>query len=356
MGSEVDELCSFLEHERADVRQMAVEGIKTYTGSGEGLTLLLQVDGLLGRLVSMLGDGTNESTAAAAGAALVNISQEPAARVKLLNLGAVDAAAASASSDEAELVEMCLMLLANLTQFDRGRSQLLGEVSRPHLARLIETFSAAQPHTRRYDYLPLVLTHVCATPEGRAMLLLEHAPAVQVLAKLSLTASGELLHATAQSLRNLCFEAAEGTQAHSTLCNKLADELIVALTVRLTPPDADLDEEERAALSPLMREALDVVEQAVPREATEKATRLILTEAMLLLTASAELREQMRSMGVFPILRASLAAEEPFDVDPNNPVREANERLGALLVATTDGDKTTSRVKEVESEASPGGE
>ena len=67
--------------------------------------------------------------------------------------------------------------------------------------------------------------------------------------------------------------------------------------------------------------------------------RLLLTEALLLLTASRALRKRMRAAGVFVILRASLAAEEPFDVDPNNPVRDANEKLGGLLVATQEEDE-----------------
>lgn len=376
MSSEVAELCEFLEHERADVRQMAAEGVKTYTGSGDGLTLLLQVEGLLCRLVSMLGDVSSAATAAAVGAALVNISQEPAARAKLLNLSCVDAATPSAAAAaaslqstsqstpqpaavtsasgskatgasearseskraEEELLEMCLLLLANLTQFDRGCAQLLGETSRPHLCRLLASFAAAPAHTAYFDSFPLVLTHVCAASDGRAMLLLEHPSALRLLSKLALTADSKPLHAVAQSLRNLCFEAAE-TAPNASALRELADGIIVSLTVRLTPPDAELDDEEIAMLSPMMREALEVVESAVPREETERGVRLLLTEALLLLTASRALRKRMRAAGVFVILRASLAAEEPFDVDPNNPVRDANEKLGGLLVATQEEDE-----------------
>ena len=295
MSSEVAELCEFLEHERADVRQMAAEGVKTYTGSGDGLTLLLQVEGLLCRLVSMLGDVSSAATAAAVGAALVNISQEPAARAKLLNLSCVDAATPSAAAAaaslqstsqstpqpaavtsasgskatgasearseskraEEELLEMCLLLLANLTQFDRGCAQLLGETSRPHLCRLLASFAAAPAHTAYFDSFPLVLTHVCAASDGRAMLLLEHPSALRLLSKLALTADSKPLHAVAQSLRNLCFEAAE-TAPNASALRELADGIIVSLTVRLTPPDAELDDEEIAMLSPMMREALEV--------------------------------------------------------------------------------------------------
>ena len=295
MSSEVAELCEFLEHERADVRQMAAEGVKTYTGSGDGLTLLLQVEGLLCRLVSMLGDVSSAATAGAVGAALVNISQEPAARAKLLNLSCVDAATPSAAAAaaslqstsqstpqpaavtsasgskatgasearseskraEEELLEMCLLLLANLTQFDRGCAQLLGETSRPHLCRLLASFAAAPAHTAYFDSFPLVLTHVCAASDGRAMLLLEHPSALRLLSKLALTADSKPLHAVAQSLRNLCFEAAE-TAPNASALRELADGIIVSLTVRLTPPDAELDDEEIAMLSPMMREALEV--------------------------------------------------------------------------------------------------
>ena len=125
MADELAEVLPFLDDSRAEVREMAAQGIAGYTATPEGTAALMKCDELYPKLVSLLlraGESSCGGAAAAAAAATVNLSQQPAERLKLLDVpGAVSAAAACVSVDEPpELAEYASMLLSNLTQLTRG--------------------------------------------------------------------------------------------------------------------------------------------------------------------------------------------------------------------------------------------
>ena len=130
---EVAEVLPFLDDSRADVREMAAQGVAGYTATPEGTAGLLRhhkplyeaLNKLLERAPAEAGSG---EAAASAAAAFVNLSQHPAERMKILDTSRAVAAAAGciATVDEPpELAEYASMLLSNLTQLPAGVEQLL---------------------------------------------------------------------------------------------------------------------------------------------------------------------------------------------------------------------------------------
>jgi hypothetical protein len=180
-ADEVAEVLPFLEDSRADVRQMAAEGVAGFTATPEGTAALTRADGLYPRLVALLsraGESGCGEGAAAAAAALVNLSQQPAERLKLLDVpGAVGAAAACVAVDEPpELAEYASMLILNATQLSRGIDLLLAAGGArgdalaallPHLAAPIKPGQTSG----RLAHLALVLTNVTQHTAARAALL-----------------------------------------------------------------------------------------------------------------------------------------------------------------------------------------
>ena len=95
MDAELAEVVPFLEDSRAEAREMAAEGIAGYTATPEGTAALCRCEGLYRRLVSLMARAGEKGcglAAAHAAAAAVNLSQQPAERVHIVNAGAAEAA------------------------------------------------------------------------------------------------------------------------------------------------------------------------------------------------------------------------------------------------------------------------
>ena len=370
---DLSELLPFLEHERADVKLMAVEAVSQTAADPAAVAGLVAVPGMLKQLLRV-STGT-DAAAAHAAAALVNICADEAARPELLSAGAIHAAVTGATSGPAERVQHCCMLLANLTQSEEGRAELVGEGALLH--QLLRLFDEEREGGAR-SHLALVFTHACASAEGRAALLLNvptgQPPAARVLCRALRSADSERRVGAARALRNLCFEAAADGAAAAALLEH-ADELVVALVLGLAVTDggasspwpeaelysnAELDGfstelrellprcglEPRAAPSASAAEQrptptadeLDAAAASDAAEAAERArkelarrtspfveptpeAREAMTEALLLLAAAPRAADAMHTHGIYPLLRQS------HFVEHHAPTAEANGDL-----------------------------
>lgn len=353
---------------------MAVQGVAGYTGTSDGIIALTKCDGLYPQLVSLLERSKVAQcgeAAASAAAALVNLSQQPSERVKIVHTdGAVAAAAkcCTTSSDPAEVQEYCSMLLANLTQLQPGIEQLLAAGGAPGdalraLVPALATAALDAASGSRVAHVALALTNAAQQAGGRAVLLralLEHCEGgdvnndrrtlAEALCDQLASDDATCRRGTARCIRNLAFAAgpSEDAAAREALLGPADDAigaasattattagahraLIAGVAVRLAVHCARYSDEERGEFAVEIKSALcaaglkprghDEAER-FPQEA-ELEDRLVLTESLLLLTASPRARATMRSLGIYPLLREAHLAEP----DEAHRVRDANEQV-----------------------------
>jgi hypothetical protein len=350
MADEIKEVVSFLDDSRVDVREMAAQGVAGYTASAEGMALLCQCAGLYPRLVGLLervAEAGCSGAAAAAAATLVNLSQQPAERKKLLDSTTIlSAAVGCIKVDEPpELVEYCGMLLSNLTQFEDAAQKLLEirHASGPAVDTLIGRLGGAalDGGNERFGHISHVLTNLAQSVKGRKSLLLALAGKDNGLLDglcNQLAAVDETRRlGVARTLRNLCFAARKDKEDEREASEALFSEpglhrtLITRLAARLAVHHAAYRDNERDSFAPELVAALGPELCSAPEECAEEKERrpqevefegrLTLTEALLLLSASPVACETMRDLGIYPVLRDAHLAEE------EEKVREANESL-----------------------------
>ena len=380
--SEAAEIVPFLSDARAEVRQMAAEGVAGYTATPEGTSALVALGApLYTALVGLLARAAESgcgAAAAAAAATAVNLSQQPAERLKLIDtdgtLGAV-AAACIGIDDPAELAEYASMLLSNLTQLTRGVELLLAAKPVGALPKLLPLAAApkAGESGSRLAHLALVLTNVAQHTKARAVLLRAFG-AGDVGAKLLASLCANNLASTDETrrlgisrfLRNLCFAASPGEEEaaarEALLVPSVLNTLIARLAARLAVTHGQYSEEDiqgfaeavtsavssemlsgKAAAVAAARSDNEAEAERVPQEA-DIETRLVLNEALLMLSAVKEARAAMRALGIYAILREAHLAE-PDDSDLGVKVRLANEELVERFYLSTEAVGTAEQAK-----------
>lgn len=329
---------------------------------------------LLPALCTILARHADEpQAAAAAAAALVNISVDAAAARQAVEAGLVETAAAHILSDDADVSERCAMLLANLTNpqhaGSKGTSRLIGSA---HLSSVLSAFdSDASSHV---SFLLGALTHVLSSDEGRAAIL-THPSAARLLARLCslLAPRSPHMQAAAMAVRNLGFAARPGAAGQAALVSLVcADgaDVVSRLALPLAPHDTGekatgclYEQEEVLAFSHTLRAAIqpeetrpsdDELASPAVREADVAAgiaaldhtpghaTRLALLEALLLLSAAPAVCEAMRREGIFPVLRESRAMMLLAEDEAHRPAIDANESLVSIFHLASGGQTVPS--------------
>ena len=365
--AEVADVLPFLDDARAEVREMAAEGIAGYTATPEGTAALTRCDNLYPRLVALLsraGESGCGGAAAAAAAASVNLAQQPAERLKLIDTaGVVDAVALCIGLDDPpELAEYASMCLSNLTQLTSGVELLLANDGAA-LGALIPRLAAAPTATAtaaRFAHVALVLTNSAQDPRAREVILGQvsnsgggdaASPLLEALCDLLNETDETLRSGLTRCLRNLCFAAKPGPEAEAARALLMAPSvlhtLIMRMSARLGVTHASYTEAELAAFPKELTAALGAsylgdsstggeastaasdstggseVERE-PRE-SDVELRLALTEALLLLTSASEARAAMRKLEIYPVLREAHLGEP--ETSEGIRVRMANEQL-----------------------------
>jgi hypothetical protein len=348
MDAEVQQVVAFLSDDRREVREMAAEGIAGYTATDDGMSALGKCGELPAQLVSLLervsADPTTGTAAAHAAACMVNLSMQPAERLKLIEAGAVPAAAkcVRAPSRPSDLGKYASMLLSNLTQFESAHAPLLeadaGTGVTP-AAGLLRMLIRSAVDSDELAHLTLALTNVAQTRGGRSAVLeaLAGKPAVTSRLCSHLSSPDPVRRVgVAQMLKNICFATAgDEPEAERAILTSPATSrpLIAHLAGRLAVRGAPYKESEEAEFHAELRAAIDAAAAATPVVEggaqgdygmaceTLGEARLACTEALLLLSASEAVCEQMREVGLYPVLRESHLSETVAEV------KEANEQL-----------------------------
>ncbi|KAL3704235.1 Protein hgh1 [Talaromyces marneffei ATCC 18224] len=241
------------------------------------------------------------------------------------------------------------MLLANLAKAD-SFSRIISltrkkaddvSTSTNALDQLLDCFvkgaDGALNKAANYDYLAYVFADLSKTEEGRKFFTTKQdydgvIPVTKLLVFTEHT-SDIRRRGVAWTIKNVCFDV----QSHPMLISEEEDEganLLPYILLPIMGPEEYPDDESSEMLPDL---------QLLPpdkRRETDNQIILAHLETLLLLTTTREVRDKMRQVQVYPIIRECHSAVE------NEEVREACDRLVQVLMRGEEGE-----VNEAEREA-----
>ncbi|XP_070248225.1 protein HGH1 homolog [Myotis yumanensis] len=308
---------------RADLQEAAAGHVLALTGSGPGRTLLAGQAALLRALVE-LAAAPAPAPARDAARALVNLAADPSLHESLLAAapGLPARLLGRALDPQWPWAEEAAAVLANLSREPAPCASLMealtaaepGEAGLERLVRALCTpgYNARAP----LHYLGPVLSNLSQRPAARAFLLDRDRCVVQRLLPLTQYPDSTVRRGgVVGTLRNCCFEH----RHHEWLLGPEVD-ILPFLLLPLAGPE-DFSEEEMERL-PVDLQYLPPDKQREP----DADIRKMLIEAIMLLTATAPGRQQVRDQGAYLILR------ELHNWEPESDVRGTCEKLIQVLI------------------------
>ncbi|XP_049488721.1 protein HGH1 homolog [Panthera uncia] len=324
LEAEVAKLLPFLAlGARADLQAEAARHVLELTGSGPGRTLLAGQAALLRALVE-LAAAPAPAPARDAARALVNLAAEPGLHEPLLQAEPELPARllGRALDPQWPWAEEAAAVLANLSREPAPCAALMAalEVAEPGesgLGRLVRALCTPGYNARApLHYLGPMLSNLSQRPAARAFLLDPDRCVVQRLLPLTQFPDSSVRRGgVVGTLRNCCFEH----RHHEWLLGPEVD-ILPFLLLPLAGPE-DFSEEEMERL-PVDLQYLPPDKQREP----DADIRKMLIEAIMLLTATAPGRQQVRNQGAYLILR------ELHSWEPEPDVRVACEKLIQVLI------------------------
>ncbi|CAK6439028.1 unnamed protein product [Pipistrellus nathusii] len=324
--AEAAELLPFLAPgARADLQAAAARHVLALTGSGPGRTLLAGQAALL-RALAALAAAPAPAPARDAARALVNLAADPRLHEPLLAAApALPARLLGRALDpQWPWAEEAAAALANLSREPAPCAALLEALAAAEpgeaglgLERLVRALCTPGYNARApLHYLAPVLSNLSQRPAARAFLLDPHRCVVQRLLPLTQDPDSTVRRGgVVGTLRNCCFEH----RHHEWLLGPEVD-ILPFLLLPLAGPE-DFSEEEMERL-PVDLQYLPPDKQREP----DADIRKMLIEAIMLLTATAPGRRQVRDQGAYLILR------ELHSWEPESDVRGACEKLIQVLI------------------------
>ncbi|XP_004472108.2 protein HGH1 homolog [Dasypus novemcinctus] len=308
---------------RADLRAAAARHVLALTGSGPGRALLAGRAPLL-RALAELAAAPAPAPARDAARALVNLAAEPGLHEPLLAAepGLPARLLGRALDPQWPWAEEAAAALANLSREPAPCAALMAvlaaaEPGAPGLERLVRALCTPGYNARApLHYLGPLLSNLSQRPAARAFLLDPDRCVVQRLLPFTQYPESTVRRGgVVGTLRNCCFEH----RHHEWLLGPEVD-ILPSLLLPLAGPE-DFSEEEMERL-PVDLQYLPPDKQREP----DADIRKMLIEAIMLLTATAAGRKQVRDQGAYLILRELHSWEREPDV------RVACEKLIQVLI------------------------
>ncbi|KAM5313929.1 LOW QUALITY PROTEIN: protein HGH1 homolog [Glossophaga mutica] len=296
---------------RADLQEEATRHVLALTGSGPGRTLLARQEALLRALVD-LAAAPAPAPARDAARALVNLAADPGLHEPLLvaEPGLPARLLGRALDPQWPWAEEAAAVLANLSREPAPCASLMealtaAEQDESGLERLVRALCTPGYNARApLHYLGPVLSNVSQRPAARAFLLDPNRCAIQRLLPLTQYPDSTVRRGgVVGTLRNCCFEH----RHHEWLLGPKVD-ILPFLLLPLAGPE-EFSEEEMERL-PVDLQYLPPDKQREP----DADIRKMLIEAIMLLTATAQGRQQVRDQGAYLILRELHSWERESDV------------------------------------------
>ncbi|KAM6148276.1 protein HGH1 homolog [Rhynchocyon petersi] len=322
--SEAAELLPFLAPGiRPDLQAAATQHVLALTGSEPGRALLAGQAALL-RALTELASAPAPAPACDATRALVNLAADPSLHEPLLAAcPRLPARLLGRTLDpQWPWAEQAAAALANLSREPAPCAAVMGvlettDTGEPALERLVHAlctqgYNASAP----LNYLGPLLSNLSQQPAARAFLLDHDRCVIQRLLPLTQYSGSSVRRGgVVATLRNCCFEH----RHHEWLLGPKVDILPFLLLPLAGPEDFSEEEMERLPVD------LQYLSSDKQRE-TDADIRKMLIEAIMLLTATAPGRQQVRDQGAYLILR------ELHSWEPEPAVRVACEKLIQVLI------------------------
>ncbi|KAM5280689.1 protein HGH1 homolog [Ctenodactylus gundi] len=308
---------------RADLQAAAARHVLGLTGTGPGRSLLAGQAGLL-RALAELAAALEAAPARDAARALVNLAADPGLHARLLAADpALPARLLSRMLDpQWPWADEAAAALANLSREPAPCAALMAALASvgpdsAGLERLVRALCTPGYNARAsLHYLGPLLSNLSQQPAARAFLLDPDRCVLHRLLPLTQFPDSSLRRGgVVGTLRNCCFEH----RHHEWLLGPQVD-ILPYLLLPLAGPE-DFPEEEMERL-PVDLQYLPPDKQREP----DAVIRKMLIEAIMLLTATAPGRQQVRDQGAYLILRELHSQEQ----EPN--VRVACEKLIQVLI------------------------
>jgi len=203
------ELVSFLNSDRADVKEVALEHIVGFTSTDDGRKILKQLD-VVTPICKLVGDRKNIAKLAAT--SLINLSADSELTDSIIerNIFGVLVDGIKDSRTPPEVVELFAMLLINLTISEPGCHKLLQKGTNMlglQVSKLVDAYVFLDRGEKDpYAYIGNVLQNITQVSEGRIFMLTKEKNVLPLLLPFIKDKSAERRKCVLGIVKNCCFE------------------------------------------------------------------------------------------------------------------------------------------------------
>lgn len=322
MATELEELLGFLSSPSPPVKKAAVDIVRDYTGSEDGLQMLGKCCGVLLPSLSRLLAGKKEVSEPAA-EALVNLSQNSDLAQKMVDTGVIETAMDILYKENCEITGLLVMLLVNLTQLDSGIDSLLQsgdeKMKGLYIMKLVRSFCTSSSERRGdpLEHVASVLVNISKKEAGRKLLLDPKRGLLKQIIRQFDSVSPLRKKGVSGTIRNCCFEAENQLQNLLLISEFLWPALLLPVAGKKIYSVQDTSKMPLELASALSIEREPIADPDIRVQALEAIYLLVLQEAG---------RRAFWSVNGPRILQVGYEDEE------HPKVMEAYERIGALLL------------------------
>lgn len=333
MATELEELLGFLSSPSPSLRKAAVDIVRDYTGSDDGLKSLGKYSGVVVPSLSRLLAEKKEVSEPAA-QALVNLSQNSDIAKKMVDLNMVKTAVDILFKQGCDITELLVMLLVNLTQFDSGIESLLQsgdeKLQGLYIMKLVRSFctSSSDKKGDPFEHVASVLVNVSKKEEGRKLLLDPKRGLLKQIIRQFDSTSQLRKKGVSGTIRNCCFEAENQLQNLLLMSEFLWPALLLPVAGNKIYSEQDTSKMPLELASVLSIEREPVSDPEIRVQALEAIYLIVLQEGG---------RRAFWSVNGPRILQIGYEEEE------HPKVMEAYEQIGALLIQESGLEDSSSR-------------
>ncbi|PIN24083.1 hypothetical protein CDL12_03204 [Handroanthus impetiginosus] len=322
MATELEELLGFLSSPSPPIKKAAVNIVRDYTGSEDGLKSLGKYSSVAVPSLSLLLAEKKEVSEPAA-EALVNLSQDPDLSAKMIEMGMIKTVMDALYKQDCDITHLLVMLLVNLTQLDVGIESLLQHGDEKshglYIMKLVRSFcaSTSEQNGDPFEHVASILVNISKKEEGRKLLLDPKRGLLKQIIR-QFDSPGPLRKkGVSGTIRNCCFEAENQLQNLLLISEFLWPALLLPVA-----GNKIYSEQDTSKMPLELGSALSIERETV----TDPEIRVQALDAIYLLVLQEAGRRAFWSVNGPRILQVGYEDEE------NPQVMEAYERVGSLLI------------------------
>ncbi|KAL2546767.1 ARM repeat superfamily protein [Forsythia ovata] len=335
MATELEELLDFLSSPSPPIKKAAVDIVRDYTGSEDGLRSLGKYSNVvLPSLSHLLAEGKEVSEPAAE--ALVNLSQNSDLARKMVEMDMVRKVMDNLYRQDCDITGLLVMLLVNLTQVDGGIDSLLqhgdDKMHGLYVMKLVRSFtSSSEKKGDPFEHVASILVNISQKEAGRKLLLDPKRGLLKQIIRQFDSGSPLRKKGVSGTIRNCCFEADNQLQNLLLISEFLWPALLLPVAGNKIYSEKDTSKMPLELGSALSIEREVLVDPEIRVQALDAIYLLILQEAG---------RRAFWSVNGPRILQVGYEDEE------NPQVMEAYERVGSLLIQENGTSEASTQVSD----------